>query len=1201
MLTWKRILLALILLIAGLFAFVGLALPGIVKNQAQQWVAEHTGRTLQISELTINPFLLTVDIHDLVLSEPGEENRFVAWDNLHIAISPRSIRHFAPILREIRLTRPFVHIERLEMARFNFSDLIPSPGETKPPRTDDEPSRFSLNNMVIEDGRIELIDRSVAKPQTHTVRDLDLAVPFLGNLPYLVEKPVQPAFSAVINESRVALQGRLTPFAETPEFSLELALHDIDLPDYLGYLPMELPVVMGSGRLGFDLELLYRASETQKPELEISGEIFLTALELRDPTGAPLLFLPLLRADLAPSRPLDKQVHLASLDIYDLESHVSRNAGGQWNFARLQIPPREQEEEAGKQEEEAAEIAFQLTLDRFRLRDGILHFNDQQPAGGFRTTARKIMIDFTDLAVPGEAAVPLTASLTTDHQEQLSLDGRLFLQPFAMDIDLQADNLPLAVYQPYYQDWVAVRPGGVLEAAANLVIDPATPLAVRQGRLDLQRLNLPLAEPEGLNLERLLVEGVAYELAGNRLQVNSVQATRGDLRFSRQKNGQLSLLSPNYPVLMPSDEPPPAPASARKPAADAIPAFRYQIGEIALRGWSIDFTDQQPSEDARFELTGFGMQLDDLTGPDGGASPFSLQATLNQTGDIKLSGTLAPTRSHYRIDSQLRRLPLTALAPYISDQTDIILEEGRFDANLKTDLTLQPEGVRASFGGDLGIENLQTLDALHREDLVKWNSFQAAGIDGRWAPLELSIASVTMSDYYAKVLIDESARLNLVQAFRKGAAEEPAQKEEEAATGQSGPAAEAPAPSALPYNVKVSRVTLQGGQVDFTDRHLTRPFHADMRQLGGSIQGLDSAAGAKATVDLRGKLRNQSPLVIEGVVNPFGERFSLDLDLNFNDIEMSPMSPYSGTYLGYLIEKGKLNLALNYQVEGQQLQASNAVFLDQFSFGEPVESDRAIGLPVKLAVALLKDRSGEIHLDIPVSGDLGNPQFSIAGVIWTVIKNLLVKAATSPLALLGALVPGGGGEDFSSLAFAPGTQELGPEQQAKLSNLAEALVKRPALILEIRGYIDPENDPEGYRRQQLREKIMDRYRRDRKAPQEGQTTTTEDKVPLSDEQYSAYLWEVYKHTDFPKPRNFIGMLEHLPDEEMKKLIYTNTAVGEEELSRLAQQRAQSVRNYLVEQGNVPAERIFLVTPDIDKPPEKDNVPASRVEFDVNVK
>ena len=194
-----------------------------------------------------------------------------------------------------------------------------------------------------------------------------------------------------------------------------------------------------------------------------------------------------------------------------------------------------------------------------------------------------------------------------------------------------------------------------------------------------------------------------------------------------------------------------------------------------------------------------------------------------------------------------------------------------------------------------------------------------------------------------------------------------------------------------------------------------------MLQLGGRIEGLSSVPGSRAEVDLRGRLRNESPLSIAGTLNPLADPLFLDLKLDFTDIELSPLSPYSGTYVGYLIERGKLNVALAYLVENGKLTSTNKLFIDQFTFGDKVESDKATSLPVRLAVALLKDRKGEIHLDIPVSGSIDDPQFSVWGIVWQVIKNLLVKAVTSPLALLGALV--GGGEDFSAIVFPAGSMQ----------------------------------------------------------------------------------------------------------------------------------------------------------------------------------
>jgi hypothetical protein len=463
--------------------------------------------------------------------------------------------------------------------------------------------------------------------------------------------------------------------------------------------------------------------------------------------------------------------------------------------------------------------------------------------------------------------------------------------------------------------------------------------------------------------------------------------------------------------------------------------------------------------------------------------------------------------------------------------------------------------------------------------------------------MELAIESITLSDYFAKVLIDDEARLNLVEAFSKK--ETPAEDENAEASSPATTEAAAASPDAPRPAIRIEAVTLQGGQVDFTDRHLPKTFHADMRELGGRISGLDSDPAARAEVDLRGRLRGQSPLTISGAVNPLAEKLFLDLKLSFLDIDLSPMSPYSGNYVGYLIEKGKLNLSLEYKVEDNRLQATNEVFLDQFTFGQAVESEEATGLPVKLAVALLKDRNGEIHLDIPVYGNLEDPQFSIAGVVWTIIKNLLVKAATSPFALLGALL-GGGEEDFSSINFDYGSARLNPAEQDKLQRMSQALLDRPGLDVDVSGFVDPDNDPEGYRKEQLSIEIKKLKYLDLVKDEALPEGASENDVTVSAEEYADYLWQVYREKDFPKPRNFIGMTKKLPASEMEKLIYANTEVNAETLGKLARARAQAVQNFLTEDGQLPKDRIFLKEPDISAAPDEETANRARVELGASV-
>jgi hypothetical protein len=384
----------------------------------------------------------------------------------------------------------------------------------------------------------------------------------------------------------------------------------------------------------------------------------------------------------------------------------------------------------------------------------------------------------------------------------------------------------------------------------------------------------------------------------------------------------------------------------------------------------------------------------------------------------------------------------------------------------------------------------------------------------------------------------------------------------------------------------------------FSDHHLPAPFTTTFYNLGGRISGLSSDESRAADVDLRGNLENHSPLSITGSINPLRKDLFVNLTIDFSDIELTPATPYTGTYLGYAVDKGKLSLKLKYHIENKQLSSENKIFFDQLTFGKKVESNKATSLPVRLAVALLKDRKGEIHLDLPVTGRTDDPKFSVWGLVFQVLKNLLVKAATSPFALLQAAF--GGKEDFSCVIFSPGSARLSPAEQEKLLNMAKAIQDRPGLNVEITGYVDKEKDPEGYRKELLTKKIRtDKFlalvKERRNTP--GQTPES---TEISADEYPVYLKAVYRKEKFSKPRNLIGMAKDLPPAEMEKLIFTHTVVGETEFQSLAKERAAVVRAFLVEKGKVENERVFLKSGDIYKSPGEGKS-GSRVEVGAVVK
>jgi hypothetical protein len=347
-----------------------------------------------------------------------------------------------------------------------------------------------------------------------------------------------------------------------------------------------------------------------------------------------------------------------------------------------------------------------------------------------------------------------------------------------------------------------------------------------------------------------------------------------------------------------------------------------------------------------------------------------------------------------------------------------------------------------------------------------------------------------------------------------------------------------------------------------------------------------------ADVELRGRIENYAPLEITGRVNPLRDDLFIDLNVTFRDMDLSPLTPYSGKYMGYTIEKGKVALNLHYLIEKKKLDAQNKILLDQFTLGSHVDSPDATKLPVKLAVALLKNRRGEISLDVPVSGQIDDPKFSLGRIILKILVNLLVKAATSPFALLGALF--GGGEELSYVEFDPGMHDLNAEGIKKLDTLLKALNDRPALKLDLEGHADPENDREGLKQYLFNQKVKAQKVKD--LVKKGGETVSVDEVRVEPAEYPKYLKAAYKEEKFPKPRNFIGIAKDLPVPEMEKLMLTNIVVKEDDLRQLASQRALVVKDYILKSKQVEPERVFLIEPKSIQPEKKEKVKDSRVDF-----
>ncbi|WP_431261758.1 DUF748 domain-containing protein [Roseateles chitinivorans] len=705
------------------------------------------------------------------------------------------------------------------------------------------------------------------------------------------------------------------------------------------------------------------------------------------------------------------------------------------------------------------------------------------------------------------------------------------------------------------------------------------------------------------------------------------------------------------------------PDSAVATAVATVPAdnapWTAQVAEIAVEGGEATLLDlathvldDEPArpigvQDLVLKVSGIdwdGRQLRKPLPVQLGATlrrPDATRRPLREVPKFRWDGqlALAPLKASGRLSAE--HLPLHWADPYLDPSIGIHLQRAEGSMRGGFEFTETPKGPSVRAGGELVIADLRLRQARLQdgrrrsaEDLLSWQGLKLGGLRLALTPggaPDVKIQQAVLDEFYARLIINEQGRLNLrdLNQTEQGqavaavagtpAASAPVAATVARATSAPDPAAAATAGTAgtaasaagqPPLRISIGETRLNGGKVDFNDRFIKPNYSANLSELTGTLGAFSAGSAAMAPLQLKGKVEGTGLLDISGQLNPSGAPLALDITASATDIELAPLSPYAGKYAGYAIERGKLSTRVHYQIEpGGRLEADNKIVLNQLTFGDRIDSPTATRLPVKLAVALLKDSDGVIDVNLPVSGSLNDPEFSVGSLVVKLIVNLLTKALTAPFSLLSG---GGGGAEMSQLEFRPGTAALQPEAAKKLEPLTKVLADKPALQLSITGWVDPDAERRAAQGAKLEDALIAERRRELRRASVTQAVgapavaaSAADAAPativLDEAQRARLLKVVYDAAKLPnKPRNFIGLSKDIPAAQMRELLMDSYTVTDEQLRELALQRAVAVRDALLERG-VPNARMFLASPklhakDDERGGDKDKAWSPRVDL-----
>ncbi|AMC33387.1 DUF748 domain-containing protein [Janthinobacterium sp. B9-8] len=1145
-LKFKRWLLFFGLFLSLLGLVGGMLFPRWAEPRLEAALSKTLHRTVSIEEVTFNPFILKATLHGVSISK--ESVPFARFQSLVLDIEWASLWKMAPIIKEITLTQPQIDVIRLDESKYNFSDLI----ELFANNNNKETARFSLNNIRIINGTIIFNDQVLHTQQKLT--NLELALPFVSTLAHRVNDYIQPSVSGKLNGTVFKIDGESKPFSNSLDTRLTFNLQKLNISQYTQYikLPNELKLLSAylSGQLSLQFHL-----EKDSTRLQISGPLQLEQfnVELKD---KPFLKVNQLSVSLKNLEPLAQIYRLSDIKVDGLDTTISKNDRGELNWLQAfkQQPVAVDDHSKNKNIIDIKNIKIVNS----RVAYENLQFND-------------IKADVAVYSNQKNKAIPVLFSARTAEGEVFSADLKVSPQPFVLDGKVSLTALELKQYMPFISPYFnGIVDSGQLDLSSTIHFS-SEPLAysLKDTDIKLQQfsLHLPKEKKSLLKAEQFAIKALELDSKQQLITVAAIESQGGQLGVQWLANGQF-----NFSALIP-----------RREAVPASGQWRVQVAKVDMSEWQLDLSDKRLAKAPSIPIRDISLVFDQLDTAAGSKGKLKLSAHWADSGLIDISGDIVPMPFSAQIALDLRKVNAAFLQPYFTKYLNISLARGFLNAKGNLQVVSKPD-LNGRYRGAFSVDHFYAIDKQTSTAFLKWNRLDFKGVDAALLPLRVDIAEVALDKFFSRLILSPTGRLNLQDILVQDGKQVSVANANTASAVTAVPVAEQGLPP-----VQIKKIILNNGDIRYSDFFIKPNFTANLTKMTGTIAGLSSAENARAQLDLQGFVDKTAPVKVSGELNPLSKKIFLDLKGGVKNYDLTSASTYSTKYAGYGIEKGKMSMDIAYRIEGGKLIASNNIFLDQLNLSEErIEGKDATTLPVKLALALLTDRRGQVKLNLPIEGSLDDPQFSVSGIIWQVIGNVLEKVVTSPFDALASSL-GHEGAVLSHVDFIAGSEKIDDKAIKSIQQLAEILADRPALKLDVQSVLSLSVDGQGLKKKSLQRKI----RLLKMASVADSLSQDEHELMISQDEYPSLLEKLYKSEKFTKPTNLIGMDKALTVAEMEKLIFEHTEVKNDDLYALGLRRALLVKSALLVAG-VDEARIFLVKPRISSSEDS----KSRVKFDL---
>jgi len=1050
-----------------LYSLIGFFLfPWLAERQLVNTMQQRLGVNASVEQIHFNPYTFEATVDNLQLTTEQNEP-LAAWDKLYLNLQPLQLVRLTLRIEEISLAETTLHFRRYSKtdntlmrlaenwAASAEADAAEDDAVQTSSEQDDALFTLEIGAFNYTDGEIHYRDE-VPKEAFETVLS-----PINIHLEDFSTEAGQTASQALVveleNDAKLTLDGNLS--LAPIQLAGEVHLQNFSLQTPYRYLKAQLPFELQKGRL--DLHLSY--------DIDLAGETAEIDISAIDIDLADFSIYPSEAADailqggtLAVSNGRytypQNQLILDNVSLADFKLAATRNDQGDFDWLQLIAAMTEQDsdtatDETDQQAVEQTGSPFTLQIGEFNYSNGAIRYRDEVPNEPFETVLSPITVQLENFSTEAGKTADVDLMIELENEAKLAVNGGLSLSPLKLSGQANLDNFSL---QTPYRYFKAQLPFDLNEGRLDLQVSYAVDLADDAAKVDLSAIDLALADfsiHQPGETEALLQGGTLaisngrYTYPENQLSMEKISLEDFKLAATRNPQGELNWLQliDSLPKADSEDE----------PVENNQPPLQLDIASVEINNTALAVQDQVPATPANLALM-LSASMQDFSLAEDQQMPFISNIGLESGGDIEVSGDLQVFPSlAVKAEANVTQLSLLPVQAYLSEYAHIEMQDGKIDvtASFTTDQQ-EPFALQ----GDLKLADLQLDNQKLNEKLLGLDMLSVNKVDFSLAEQRVAISEVIVDALYSRVLINENGETNLALLMK----EQPATENVDADAKKSD--------SSNSYDISLGRVKINDASSQFTDQNLPIVFDANMQKLNGEISSFATSSKQPVDIDLEGQVDEFGLVEIDGTMNPLNVTGQTNIKLAFSNLDLPSMTPYTVKFAGREIAEGKADIDLTYEIVESDLSASNNIVIRDIRLGDRVESPDAMDLPLDLAVSLLKNSQGVIELNIPVSGDINDPEFAIGPVIRGAIGNAIRNIVTAPFRFLGSLI-GSDDDSIDGISFRAGRSDIAPPEQERLLKLVEALSQRPQLALQVPAPFDETADKQALQKAAVEQRI----------------------------------------------------------------------------------------------------------------------------------